>query len=121
MLLKNKRKKAQVDDMEITATDLICSCKYEGNYNIQEGNCVYQVVYNSTGGARESLKSSQRGDNSTEILLPKAIIITKQLNLAPGLDLASRFGLLSLPTGFVYTVGTCGDATCPSSKGNRKI
>lgn len=29
--------------------------------------------------------------------MPKAIITTEQFNLAPGLDLASRFGLLSVP------------------------
>lgn len=28
---------------------------------------------------------------------------------------------MSLPTGFVCTVGTCGDASCPSFKGNKNI
>lgn len=94
--------------------ELICSCKYEGNQKIQEENWVHQVVYNSTGRARESLTSSKQDNNSTEILLPKAIITMKQFNRALGLDLASRFGLLSLLTGFVCTVGTCGDILCPS-------
>lgn len=55
------------------------------------------------------------------MLLPRHIITSKQFNRASSLNLASRFGVLSLPTGFVCTVGTCGDASCPSFKVNRKI
>lgn len=108
---------AQVVDVGFTATEWTCSCKYERNWNMQE-NWAHQVVYNSTGRARESL---QREGNTTEILLSRAVVTSKQFNRAPSLNLASRSGLLSLPTGFVCTVGTCGDASCPSFKGNRRI
>lgn len=78
----------------IRATEWTCSCKYERNWNMQE--FIKSFI---TAQAEQGRVLTKRGEYNRNLT---AIITSKQFNLAPSLHLTSRFGPLSLPTGFVW-------------------